>query len=317
MANPTEPVEDAEDITPTTVDTSDDGGDQEPADTNAPAPEGDQVPGATPTQQQARGQRPQPGREGPRQSKGNYRDMVAGQAALTTQIQTLTQTVQQQQSIIQGLMQQRGSSADQQQPGGQGKGSETDQEIAGLVGEMNQIMELVRAGNLTAEQADTYSRRYQSLDDKRRDLRVQSMIEKAVAPLAQQRGAGGGGDAATEHARGVLQVEFPEVTGDPSASKEARSYYNYLVDQGRQDGLDLLREACAHVATRRGLGGRRLGPSRASQAARSGVPNGAHTVPDDGAITFDRAAMRQIRGAGVSPEQIAAEFLRQRGSNGA
>lgn len=302
MAKPDQIVDDPDGLTPTTVDLSGGDPDTDPPDDETPTDAGDGG-GAPPAPPQAArtGQPGVPGKA-PRPSRQGFQQMVQGQQALTSQIQTLTSTVQQQQQIIQQLM------SNGHAQGGQEQGaSPTDQQISGLMSEQQQIMETVRAGNLSSEAATVLSQRYQALEDQRQTLRVQGMIEKAIAPLSQPRG---GNEAAVEHARGVLQAEFPEVVGDPQASVQAKAYYNYLVTQGRPDGVNLLREACAHVASRLGLGGGRLGPSRASQAARSGVPNGA-TGADDGILTFDKSAMRQIRGAGVTPEQIAAEFMRQ------
>lgn len=306
MAQPDQPVTDTEDLTPTTVDLTDGDPDAESGDDGAQPPTDptDSQPAAAGLPQKA-----QPGTPGarpsraPRPSRLNH-DQITG---LSGQIQTLTQTVQQQQAIIQQLM----TSAGQQGGGGQQQERQSGPEgqIQQLVKEQHEIMQIVRAGNLSAEQANSLSTRYQSLEDQRNELKVQAMIERAIAPLAE-RGQGSG-DPKVNHARGVLELEFPEVMGDDGAMREAQNYHAYLVSQGRADGIGLLREAAAHVARRRGLGGGRLGPSGASQAARSGVPNGA-TAPDESTITFDKGAMRQIRGAGVSPEQIAAEWVRQR-----
>lgn len=317
MTRADQPVESADDLDPVTVDLSADNDNEGPETEDAPIPTVDPASGSEPATVRAPNGQFQPRQPGDqrRPSKDFRRTVLEGQQTLTQRLETLMQTVQQQQNLIQQLTAMRdqapagGNGKNGAQNGQNGGGSPVDQQITGIRKEQQEIMDIVRAGGLSAEQANALSSRYQSLEDQRQELRVQKLLEERLAKQPQGQ-EGPQLDPATAHAQGVLTVEFPEVMNHPEARTEARNYHAYLVSQGRADGIGLLREAAAHVARRRGLGAPRTSPATAAAFSGAG-PNQAQ-AEEPGTVTFTPEMLRQIRGAGVTPQQIAAQMLRER-----
>jgi hypothetical protein len=299
-----QPVDAADDfLTPVTVDLNQDGpdtdDDTDDVETPEPQPNGQQGQPQSVQRQAAPGLRPE------RPSRQNYKKVLSETQQVRAQLDQTTALLQQQAAMIQQMM----TSRPQQQQQGQGAATPADDKVTKINAEMNEIMGMVRAGNVTAELADKLSTRYQALQDQRTEAMVEQRLERFRDQLGQQQGQGQA-DPAIQHIQGVLQAEFPEVMRDDGARSEASALYRFLLAQGRQDGLGLYREAAATTARRRNLGGGRLGPSRQAQAAYAGGPGGA-TRADDGQFSFDGAALRQIAGSGVSPSEIARELQRQ------
>jgi hypothetical protein len=183
------------------------------------------------------------------------------------------------------------------------------QELASIGKEMQDIAKLAANPNLTDDQRQDLANRYQSLDDKRLELRAAAVAERIVAQkLSEQQSEA----PSREESIGltILATEYPRLAMDNAAKAEAKHYYNYLVARnGGVETPDLFREACQYIYTQRGWASTQHRPSGRERGMFESAPGNARgSNGSDGTITFQPEDLRVMRGAPVTPEQVAEQM---------
>ena len=257
---------------------------------------------ARPTTERQSGEAPQrkPPREKPSSWKGLINKLVTEKtSAYEKTIGELRQTIAQLQGSMQ-TFQQFAPRQQQQDP--------TANEMQSIAKELQDLSKMAANPELTPEQRQSIAERYAALDDKRLELRASAIAERKIEERLKQFQE----QAPTPEYNAAVTViasEFPRINADPSAKAAARAYYNYLVaENGGVESLDILREACQYVYTKRGWASQTYRPSARERGQFETAPgNGRGNGQSGGDITFTPEDLRVMRGAPVSPEEVAAQ----------
>lgn len=214
---------------------------------------------------------------------------------------------QSQQQIISQLQQtiidMQGRLATPQSGNGQPQPTAEETQLQGLAQQMQQLVNLAANPDLSMEQRTQLGQQYNQLDKQRQQIeRVVMKRELTGEILRELRGEMPDPQIVSMNA--VLTQEFPHVMSNSTARRIAKSYYEDLVAKNHgNETPGLLRQAAAWAARSLGLGS--AAPSHRDRAAGGGI-GGRGGQRSTGERTFSPEELEIMRGAGVSPEQVAA-----------
>lgn len=250
------------------------------------------------------GQPPTPGQP-PRQGAPSRPSKFVSRRDLDQATQTISQlqqTIAEMRGQLQALTQMR------PQQGGAEPPSQEQTQLKNLAVQMNGIIAQSRNPDLTPEQVQQLTDQFNQLSAQREELqwavREKALIKTLKSELQTQQQ-----DPRDAAWAASIAQEFPQLTENPRAVQMAQIKYDELLQKnGGRESYGLMRQACAWSVRVNQLGNL-PGPGPGDRGRHAGVNGQGGPRQSPNTFTFTPEQLRMMRGAPVSPEQVAAQMM--------
>lgn len=148
-----------------------------------------------------------------------------------------------------------------------------DSKIAALSSQYDALVLAIQAPGQSQEQVTRLVEQARKIDDQRKELVAEKVVEAKLAARGAQGGEAGGENS---FIKAAMQAEFPQIFRNKALQARALAEASYLVDhQGRTWDLETARESGRRALAAFGFGGKPPAPTDADRARFSNTPSRA------------------------------------------